>query len=256
MASHAVYQFYAELDDYTPKIWRRFQVSANITVARLGYILMTLFEMKASHLFAFELPMADNFHERIQSRYPSRKMREIPDEFRASLKIYRYEIPNDESFAEQNDDYVVFDATTHKISRITKDSGTRLNFNYDFGDDWWISLTLENVFFDKELNAKELPRVLEGAGYGIIEDCGGVSGLEELTKAFKKKKGREYNEYSKWLGIGDLDMSAFDINDMDFRLKKVPRIYTDIYEHHIGPTKQSIDLLERKYLQKKANAEK
>ena len=254
MASHAVYQFYAELDDYTPKIWRRFQVSANITVARLGYILMTLFEMKASHLFAFELPVDRDVHEYAQSRYPGKRMEEIPDAFRAALRMYRYELPNDESFAEQDDNYVTFDATTHKISRITKDSGTRLNFNYDFGDNWWISLTLENVFFDKELSAKELPRVLEGAGYGIIEDCGGVSGLGELTKAFKKKKGREYDEFREWLGIDDLDMSAFDIYDINFRLKKVPRIYADLYEHHLEPTKQSIDLLERKYLQKKMNS--
>ena len=39
MASHPIYQFYAELDDYKPKIWRRFQVSNDGTVARLGYII-------------------------------------------------------------------------------------------------------------------------------------------------------------------------------------------------------------------------
>ena len=39
MASHPIYQFYAELDDYKPKIWRRFQVSDDITAARLGYII-------------------------------------------------------------------------------------------------------------------------------------------------------------------------------------------------------------------------
>ena len=145
---------------------------------------------------------------------------------------------------------MLFDATAIKISRVTKTPKVRLNFNYDFGDDWWISQTLEDVFIDKELNAKELPRVLEGSGYGIIEDCGGISGLEELTIAFKKKKGREYNEFRKWLGVDELDMSAFDIDDMNFRLKKVPRIYADIYERNLGPTKQSIDLLERKYLKK------
>jgi hypothetical protein len=48
MASQPIYQFYAELDDYSPKIWRRFQVMNNITMARLGYIVMTIFEMQAS----------------------------------------------------------------------------------------------------------------------------------------------------------------------------------------------------------------
>ena len=50
MASHPIYQFYAELADYKPKIWRRFQVMNNITMAKLGYIIMTMFEMQASHI--------------------------------------------------------------------------------------------------------------------------------------------------------------------------------------------------------------
>lgn len=49
MASHPIYQFYAALADYDPKIWRRFQVMNNVGMAELGYILMTLFEMQASH---------------------------------------------------------------------------------------------------------------------------------------------------------------------------------------------------------------
>lgn len=41
---------YAELQDYKPK---RFQVTNDITMARLAYILMTLFEMHGSHLYLF-----------------------------------------------------------------------------------------------------------------------------------------------------------------------------------------------------------
>ena len=40
MASKPIYQIYAELQDYEPKIWRRFQVMNDITVARLAYILV------------------------------------------------------------------------------------------------------------------------------------------------------------------------------------------------------------------------
>ena len=50
-----------------------------------------------------------------------------------------------------------------------------------------------------------------------------------------------------WLGRIDLDLLAFDIDDMNFRLKKIPRIYSDVYEHGLEPTKRSLDLLERKY---------
>jgi hypothetical protein len=32
VASQPIYQFYAELKDYKPLIWRRFQVAGNITL--------------------------------------------------------------------------------------------------------------------------------------------------------------------------------------------------------------------------------
>ena len=61
MASHPIYQFYVELANYKPKIWRRFQVINNISMAKLGYIIMTMFEMKGNHLFEFDVPFLDNF---------------------------------------------------------------------------------------------------------------------------------------------------------------------------------------------------
>lgn len=51
MAGKPIYQMYAELQKYEPKIWRRFQVMNNITAAKLAYILMTLFEMEGSHQY-------------------------------------------------------------------------------------------------------------------------------------------------------------------------------------------------------------
>ena len=53
MAQHYVYSFYAELKDYEPKIWRRFEINGEKTVAELGYAIMLMFEMQASHLFCF-----------------------------------------------------------------------------------------------------------------------------------------------------------------------------------------------------------
>jgi hypothetical protein len=232
MATQPIYQFYAELEDFKPKIWRRFQVPGNVTFARLGYITMTLFEMTASHLFAIETPL------------------ESPD----GECIWRFEIPPEEQYLEESDSLKLQDASKFKLCRFTNSPGARFNFNYDFGDDWWVSMILEAVFKDEALLGTELPRVIEGAGFGIVEDCGGTGGLETLVKAFRKKKGSDYKSFRDWLGVDDFDITAFDIDDMNFRLKKIPRVYARSYEQRLAPTRRSIDLIERKYMEKKTEA--
>ena len=252
MASHPIYQFYAELDDYKPKIWRRFQVTDDITVARLGYILQVLFEMTASHLMAIEVPKGQNLKAIMSEKYPDLSPNASVFGGRNDL-IWRYEIMDEalEPFNDPHRDVIIADATQTRIRHAVSEPSEKLNFNYDFGDDWWVSLKLEKVFSDKELPGGELPRALEGEGFGIIEDVGGVGGLEDFAKAFKKKKGADYKQFNEWLGTSDFDIAAFDLDDMNFRLKKIPRIYKQCYEDRLTPTQKSIDLIERKYLQKK-----
>ena len=233
MASQPIYQFYAELEGYKPKIWRRFQVAGSITMARLGYIVMTMYEMKASHLLAVE-------HER-PFLTPSGRLSK-----RMEL-ICRYEIP---SMNEGWDDFDSEDATKARLSKLNLEAPSRLIVWYDFGDDWRVLLTLEKVFDDPGLPGRALPRVVEGAGYGIVEDCGGIYGLWDLAQAFKEKEGEDYEQYREWLGVDDLDMEAFDLDDINFRLKKLPAIYAKIYEQGLYPTQASIDLIERQYLKK------
>ena len=60
MPQHYVYRFYAELKDYEPKIWRRFEINGERTMAELGYALMLMFEMQASHLFSFRENTMEN----------------------------------------------------------------------------------------------------------------------------------------------------------------------------------------------------
>ena len=238
MASQPIYQFYAELKDYEPKIWRRFQVPENITMARLGYILMTMYEMKANHLFCVTVPIRDNVKlDETLSGVGS----VFPD------KSWRFEIGNEELFPGEGEK--VFDASTYKMRSILQGcQGEKLTLAYDYGDGWEVEITLESVLEDKELPGRELPRVLAGEGYGIIEDCGGTGGLEQLAAAFRQKSGDDYENYREWLGRDESDLTAFDLDDMNLRLKKVPRIYMELYEYGCAPSQRSLDFLERKYL--------
>lgn len=179
MASQPIYQFYAELKDYKPLIWRRFQVAGNITLAQLGYVTMTLFEMKGSHLFHLEYSVNENMPDD-DPAYQSE-----PD------KILRYDIAGGDSFPETmiSNTYA---ATEMTLRRFTSRGDATFHFFYDYGDGWEVVLRLEEVFEDSELPGKELPRVLEGQGFGIIEDCGGPAGLEHLREVFQQKSSPEY----------------------------------------------------------------
>jgi len=247
MASQPIYQLYAELCDYEPKMWRRFQVTNNITMARLGYILMTMFEMQASHLFCFDVPVSENFQKCVGEYIENETNRKALDLFceKPELTNLHIELLDEDGFS----DFAaqVLDAAETKVKNVLNHESEEMLFSYDYGDGWTVSLTLEKLFEDKALSGKDLPRVIEGIGYGILEDCGGTDGLEEIAKAFKKKKGTQYKDYCEWLGTENLDLSAFDMDDMNFRLKKVPRIYAELYEYGLEPTKQSINLLTRKY---------
>lgn len=230
MPAKRIYQLYAELEDYKPKIWRRFQVTDDITIAQLGYVVMTMYEMMASHLLAIE-------HER-PFLTPSGRFSK-----RMEL-ICRYNLPDEEG---EWKDFGGEDATKTKLSRLNLETPSRLVVWYDFGDDWRVVVTLEQIIVEPDLPSGELPRVLDGKGFGIVEDCGGIPGLYDLAEAFKTKQGEEYENYREWLGVDDFNITAFDIDDMNFRLKNIPIIYQQIYESGLTPTQKSIDLIERKY---------
>jgi hypothetical protein len=250
MAIHLVYRFYAELADYKPKIWRRFEVNGNKTMAELGYILMTMFEMQASHLFCLTFNPGAEILEGTRKHCSDEVLDKLrgKSDFADLLKVWRFELPFEDIYVSENEEW--YDASECRLKEITNRVRCQLKFIYDYGDNWQVNLSLESC--EKvDVNASELPKILEGEGFGIIEDCGGVTGLEELTQAFKRKMGGQYDEYRRWLGVDDLDLAAFDIDDVNFRLKKLPRIYKETYEYGYEPTQRSIDLIERRYKNKR-----
>lgn len=247
MASKPIYQIYAELQEYEPKIWRRFQVMNDITIARLAYILMTLFEMQGSHLYLFEVDELNNFIVN-NLEYYNKHIEDFKEDDLFKIGQYGCIFEDDDIIPRLDKRYrELKDAKDIKLKHILDEENERMEFQYDFGDNWRFNVILEKIFQDNNISGKELPRVIEGEGFGIIEDCGGVMGLEDIRKAFKIKKGEDYEMYSNWLGKEELDLEKCDLDDLNFRLKKLPRIFRDSYEYGLEPTERSIKILERDY---------
>ena len=90
---------------------------------------------------------------------------------------------------------------------------------YDFGDGWTFPIRLEEIIDDK-VYEEASPLVLDGEGLGIIEDVGGVGAMSDCVKTFGKKAGEDYESYSEWLGIKDLDITYFNKSAVNKSLKK------------------------------------
>ena len=95
---------------------------------------------------------------------------------------------------------------------------------------WDNIIALEEIITELDISVKELPRVLKGKGYGIIDDCGGVPGLERIAEAFDKKEDQEYKQYCEWLGTNELDLKTFDVDKMNLALKDSITELIDFYE--------------------------
>lgn len=72
------------------------------------------------------------------------------------------------------------DAKDVKLKWVLDKENEKMEFQYDFGDNWRFNVVLERIFQDENISGKELPKVIEGEGFGIIEDCGGTMGLEDI----------------------------------------------------------------------------
>ncbi len=210
MPVNPIYRFRAELMDTDLKIWREFEVVNNYPMSKFGYIIMSIFRMEGNHLWSFEVPYKEK------------------QPFNIEAESYKIEIIN--PYDDMQDEEVCLDAAETKLSKVMTEIGDTIVFNYDFGDDWNIKITLEKIYTDKSVHGREFPRVLSGEGYGIIEDCGGVGGLEEIVKAYASKSGEEYQNYVDVFGKKDFNLEEFDVSNMTYIAKCANCIFKEAYE--------------------------
>lgn len=103
-----------------------------------------------------------------------------------------------------------YDARQYAIGDLLKRVGTKIQWEYDFGDSWTHELKLvEKVAIDKE--DEEKVTLVKATGACPPEDCGGVGGYRYLLNALKNPGSEEYEEMVGWLG-GGFDPKAFNLS--------------------------------------------
>jgi len=179
-----ILQLKISLNEINPKIWRRFLVYDNIRFEELHNIIQEIMGWENYHLYEFS--------------------------FNSQIRIG----PMDEDA----DDDQLEDSNKTKLKKYIIGEKQKIYYLYDFGDSWEHEIIVEKIFeYDR---VQKIPFCLEGERACPPEDCGAVSGYENLTKIKNNKEHPDYNDLIvNWLGE-DFDFEEFDLNDINKRLKK------------------------------------
>lgn len=204
-------QFKIKLKRITkPPVWRRIVISQDATFFDLHKAIQGAFGWMDIHLYRFS-----------------------DKEFRGELQIGN---PEDRmGFGP-----MIYDAKHVKLSRIFGKNGQKLIYWYDFGDDWFHEITLEEVTIEQV----DIPKCTAGKGSCPPENCGGPMGYEMMKEILLyDPESKEAKEYRKWLGLGKkevFDPTVFDIEEANdgiaeyfstgkILLDKIPdKVITDI----------------------------
>ena len=195
------HEFVAELKHYKPRIWRRIQVTDKMSLEDLAYIVMNSFNCYGNHLYQVVTKI--------------------------NGKDIYYSVPN--PYDDYYDTGEMKDIAEVKLSKVFKKPKDWITLEYDFGDGWEFKIQLEkkDILADKPEEA--YPYIDSGKGYGIIEDCGGDEGLEEIADGLSK--GTLDEEMIEWLQgqldfewdgkenfLVQFDKEAFNENNDDYTL--------------------------------------
>ncbi|MDP9365782.1 MAG: plasmid pRiA4b ORF-3 family protein [Chloroflexota bacterium] len=177
----SIHQLKVTLAGIRPPIWRRLRVPSDVTLATLHGILQAAMGWEDSHLHRFRVGAAT---------YGDRGL--LGDVVDRGERVAR-------------------------LSQVAPSRGSKLAYDYDFGDGWEHALVVEAVRPPEP--GVPSPVCVAGKRACPPEDCGGPWGYGELLAAIGNPLHPEHGARLAWLG-GPFDPEAFDVADVNRRLAK------------------------------------
>lgn len=179
VSTQTAYELKISLKHSRPLIWRSVLIPADYTLAQLHDVIQVAMGWENSHLHGFTVG----------------KQQYGPPELDDAI----------------NEEKV-------KLKQIFPKVGSKILYEYDFGDSWLHEIKLEDVIKD----AMELDRPLCTSGQRACppEDCGGLGGYEGLLEVLSDPKDPEHKEMLQWLG-GPFNPDLFNPDAVNSRLKKL-----------------------------------
>jgi hypothetical protein len=134
-------------------------------------------------------------------------------EFTVAGRVYSVPDPDDER--------AILDERTIQLKGLGISIGDRIEYLYDFGDDWRHRLELEDTL--PAASRAVYPVCVGGECSAPPEDVGGPSGYEEFLEALSNPHHEEHEEVKAWVGRS-FDPRAFSITEANERLCKRLRL--------------------------------
>jgi pRiA4b ORF-3-like protein len=166
------------LDHIEPEIWRLIDVPVAMHLSGLHDVIQAAMGWQNYHLF----------------------------EFRIGDK--RYGLP-------EGKDREVQQAKSVRLAAVLAQGIKRLDYVYDFGDDWEHTIAIESV--TEADAAVKYPRFVAGARRSPPEDVGGPPGFFDFLEAMANPKHSEHRHLVEWYG-GPYDPDSFDEPQIKLRL--------------------------------------
>lgn len=180
--SGAGYQIKVQLCGVTkPPVWRRLQVSADLSLDQLHEVIQTAMGWHNCHMHVF----SDGWNE--------------------------YGLP-DRELGHQDERKV-------NLSQLLTKVGDKIGYSYDFGDDWLHDIVLEKILPAGAGATSAV--CTAGKGACPPEDCGGRWGYEELKATLADPGAEEHDDMLEWLGLSsgdDFDPKEFSAEEVNRRL--------------------------------------
>ena len=148
-----IYQLKILIKGSKPPIWRRILVPSHISFYGLHSIIQNIFNWEDYHLY----------------------------EFAGDLTTY-----TDKEAIQEDDDglQTKFGADKFSIETELKNEKDKIDYTYDFGDDWEHKILLEKILIADE--SIIYPICIGGRREGPLEDCGGIYRYNEIAEAIEK----------------------------------------------------------------------
>lgn len=181
-----IWQLKVTLNRTKPPIWRRLEVPEDVGLDALHRVIQDAFGWWDSHMHVFETAVG--------------------------------------SFGLPDRELGFMDERSVTLRDVAPQTGDRLIYTYDFGDDWEHVIVVEK--FVGAASGTQYPRCTGGRRACPPEDCGGVRGYAEMLRAVTDTGHEEHEEVASWLEEmvpGGFDPAKFEVGKANARLAGAAR---------------------------------